>query len=225
MTSLFGRKNITHSTLPDNIDLRMVPIRQARVQNFLSAWQVAVSIPWYRRAISAQYGRPASTSPGLAHVVALLLRSPDSSSKKTSPRVRSSATYIRSSRPMTVRRAKVDLPGKEALPAVELARRFRRLSFRADAYRLLSGSWLGSPLALPLPPLPPPPPPPPPSSPPTRPFPPLPHHSHLRRKVPRRQTKPHHYHHWQGHHQQLRLCLCLFALGRAYFLAMLVLLC
>ena len=82
MKNRLSQRNISRSTLPDEIELRRLPIRKERAGKFLSAWQLVDSTPLYSRAMSAKYGRPASTSPVSAQVLGLLLRSQNWRSEK-----------------------------------------------------------------------------------------------------------------------------------------------
>ena len=74
MKSRLSRRNISRSTLPGEIELRRLPIRKGRAERSLSAWQLVDSIPLYSRAMSAKYGRPASTSSLVSAQVLGLLR-------------------------------------------------------------------------------------------------------------------------------------------------------
>ena len=82
MKSQLSRRDISRSTLPGEIKLRRLPIRKERAEKLFSAWQLVDSIPLYSRAMSAKYGRPASTSPVSAQVLGLLLRSQNWRSEK-----------------------------------------------------------------------------------------------------------------------------------------------
>ena len=85
MKILLSRRKISsRSTMPGEIELRRLSIRKERAEKFLYAWQRVDLTPlWYSQAMSAKYGRPASTSPVSAQVLALLLRSQNSKSEKS----------------------------------------------------------------------------------------------------------------------------------------------
>ena len=84
MKSRLSQRNISRSIWPGEIELRRLPIRkEIRAEKFLSAWQLVDTIPLYSRAMSAKYGRPASTSPVSAQVLGLLLRSQNWRSEKS----------------------------------------------------------------------------------------------------------------------------------------------